>query len=190
MIKIDASYTEYYDATDPNYPGGKGVDATTEDSFDGTPYKKELMNDIVGWRQAAWIKAFGSIAGISGVPDNIEHSDTLNAILKIIQDSLNAQYFIKNVTGVETVIPLSELNITFDTQKKYFIFISPGGNYPEFLPFGYEVMEDGLHIFPYRLIDNEKIPGTRMITWGVRLWGEGLWGEFGSMPVNIIIKEL
>jgi hypothetical protein len=97
---------------------------------------------------------------------------------------------VKNITGVETIIPLSEIEITFNANKSYAIFISPHGNFTEFLPFGAEILESGLHIYAQRLIDNKVIPGTRRRRWGQGKWGQGKWGEYGSMPVNILIKEI
>jgi hypothetical protein len=190
MFKIDATYTEYYDPNDPQYPGGKAVPATTIDSVDGTNWRALWFNDLHGARQALFIAAFGSLAEISGHPDNAESSDMLNAILELIQKGINNQYFVKNIKGVETIIPLADLDITFNPQKKYFIFVSPHGEFREFLPFGAELKESGLHIYAQRLINGQSVPGTRVRKWGQGKWGQGKWGEYGEMPVNIIIKEL
>ena len=86
MIKIDRNYTDYRDDTDPKYPGGKAVDATTAEGTDGTPLLANWMNDINGTRQAIFIEAFGDINGVSGKPDNVQESDILKAIKKITQD--------------------------------------------------------------------------------------------------------
>lgn len=190
MFKIDARYSEYYDANDPQYPGGKAVPATTPDSIDGTNWRSLFFNDLHGARQALFIAAFGSLKKISGQPDNAEKSDMLNAILELIQKSINHQYFVKNITGEETVIPLEDLKITFNPEKQYFIFVSPHGNFREFLPFGAEIKESGLHIFAQRLMSGQLVPGTRIRKWGQGKWGQGKWGEYGTMPVNILIKEL
>ena len=93
MIKIDRNYTDYRDDTDPKYPGGKAVDATTEEGTDGTPLLANWMNDINGTRQAIFWEAFGDINGVSGKPDNVQESDVLKAIKKITQeytDQINA----------------------------------------------------------------------------------------------------
>lgn len=86
MIKIDQNYTDYRDDTDPKYPGGKAVDATTSEGTDGTPLLADWMNDINGALQAIFIEAFGNINKVSGKPDNVRESDVLKAIKKITQD--------------------------------------------------------------------------------------------------------
>ena len=85
MIKIDENYTDYRDDTDPKYPAGKAVNASTEEGVDGTPILADWMNDVNGFRQAAFMAAFGGFATLSGVPDDVFKSDTLNAINKITQ---------------------------------------------------------------------------------------------------------
>ena len=81
MIKIDSTYSNYFDNTDPDYPGGKAIDAATDEGIDGTPYRAVWMNDIIGARQALWVAAFGDITGISGDADKVGASDVLTAIL-------------------------------------------------------------------------------------------------------------
>ena len=88
MIKIDQNYTDYRDDTDPKYPGGKAVNATTAESTDGTPLLADWMNDINGALQAIFIEAFGDINKVSGKPDNVQESDMLKAIKEIIKKSL------------------------------------------------------------------------------------------------------
>ena len=85
MIKIDENYTDYRDDTDPKYPAGKAINASTEEGVDGTPILASLINDINGFRQAAFMAAFGGFGALSGVPDNAFKSDTLDAINKITQ---------------------------------------------------------------------------------------------------------
>nr|DAD63711.1 MAG TPA: hypothetical protein [Caudoviricetes sp.] len=86
MIKIDRNYTDYRDDTDPKYPGGKAVNATTAEGTDGTPLLADWMNDINGALQALFLEAFGDINKVSGKPDNVQESDVLKAIKKITQD--------------------------------------------------------------------------------------------------------
>ena len=88
MIKIDENYTDYRDDTDPKYPGGKAVNATASESTDGTPLLADWMNDINGALQAIFIEAFGDINKVSGKPDNVQESDVLKAIKKIIEKLL------------------------------------------------------------------------------------------------------
>ena len=84
MIKIDQNYTDYRDDGDPKYPGGKAINATTSEGTDGTPLLADWMNDINGAMQAIFIEAFGDINRVSGKPDNVQESDVLKAIKKII----------------------------------------------------------------------------------------------------------
>ena len=86
MIKIDRNYTDYRDDTDPKYPGGKAVNATTAEGTDGTPLLADWMNDINGALQALFLEAFGDINKVSGKPDNVQESDVLKAIKKITQE--------------------------------------------------------------------------------------------------------
>jgi len=93
MIKIDQNYTDYRDDSDPKYPGGKAVNATTSEGTDGTPLLADWMNDVNGALQAIFIEAFGNIDKVSGKPDNVQESDVLKAIKKITQeytDQINA----------------------------------------------------------------------------------------------------
>ena len=89
MIKIDHNYTDYRDDTDPKYPGGKAVNATTAESTDGTPLLADWMNDVNGALQAIFIEAFGDIDKVSGKPDDVQESDVLKAIKKITQEYTN-----------------------------------------------------------------------------------------------------
>ena len=83
MIKLDIDYTDYRDDTDPNYPGGKAVDSEEEDSYDGTPYKADWMNDINGFRQALYKDAFGGLESISKLPDHANESDSMKALYEL-----------------------------------------------------------------------------------------------------------
>lgn len=85
MLKLDNSYSDYVDTSDPKYPGGKAIDASTGESVDGTPLLAKWMNDVQGSRQALVVEAFGSIGDISGEPDNVDSSDVLKAIKKITE---------------------------------------------------------------------------------------------------------
>ena len=84
MIKFDQNYTDYRDDIDPKYPGGKAINATTVESTDGTPLLADWMNDINGALQAIFIEAFGDINKVSGKPDNVQESDVLKAIKKLL----------------------------------------------------------------------------------------------------------
>ena len=191
MFRIDANYTDYRDDNVLNMPGGAAVPASTPQNFDGTPWRAKWFNHLHGFFQALYIRAFGSLDTITGQPDNAEESDCLKALERLIDLKFQEQYLIKEITGDKTTIPLSEIpafvineEVVFDPNKRFVIFVSPHGDYPEFLNFGASLDENGLHIFSRRLINGQIVPGTRLKT-----WGESLWGDYGSMLVNIIIKE-
>jgi hypothetical protein len=256
MIRINAQYTDYFDNTDPTYPGGKAIDTSDGDSEDGTPYKSVWMNDVNGFHQAAVVEAHGSFQ-VSGVSDRVGASDILNAI-KIIMNNriasnvtpqyilsklltvdgvgsgldadlfggkppsyyLNALFaglYVKTISGVEAVIPWTELGITYNPQVNYIIFISAHGLYKEFVSFPCDTQPDGLHVYPQRIISGKLVGGTRMRKWGTFTWGEGsvfvpgrkwgtfawgeglwsasrtvggeAWGDFEPMKINLQIKE-
>lgn len=90
MIKIDGNYTDFRDDSDPNYPWGKAVSASSPQSVDGTPWRAAFFNDLIGTRQAIFKEAYGDKQEEepSNVPDNANNSDILNAIKRIIRISL------------------------------------------------------------------------------------------------------
>ena len=91
MIKLDATYSDYVNTSDPKYPAGKAVDASGEENTDGTPLLAKWMNDINGTRQAIIKEAFGDMSGVSGSPDDVENSDVLKALKKITQGYTNSK---------------------------------------------------------------------------------------------------
>lgn len=91
MIKLDVTYSDYVNTTDPKYPAGKAVDASGEENTDGTPLLAKWMNDINGTRQAIIKEAFGDMSGVSGVPDDADNSDVLKALKKITQEYTNGK---------------------------------------------------------------------------------------------------
>ncbi len=91
MIKLDATYSDYVSTNDPKYPAGKAVDASGEESTDGTPLLAKWMNDINGTRQAIIKEAFGNMSSVSGVPDDVDNSDVLKALKKITQEYTNGK---------------------------------------------------------------------------------------------------
>ena len=126
-------------------------------------------------------------------------------------------FFVKAISGEETIIPALELDLQYNLQKQYMVFISPHGNYPDYVSFNAEMLADGLHVQPMRLIGGKLIAGTPKRKWGVvkwgaggyslpgKKWGEGKWGDgqwsasrwvggdtwgaYMPMYINIIIKE-
>jgi hypothetical protein len=127
------------------------------------------------------------------------------------------QFSLKQIIGIETIIPLSELNIQYDPEKQYPLLVTAYGVYPEFVSFNADMQPDGVHIRPVRLVDGQLVPGTRIKKWGTEKWGTGsqyvtgkkwgggkwgdgkwsasrwlggnTWGGSAPMFINIIIKE-
>lgn len=191
MLKIDATYTDYRDDDNPKLPYGAAIPTTAPNSKDGTPWLDTWFNDLNGSRQALFVKAFGNTdRQPTGEYDNIQQSDVLDSILKIIQDSFSSKLFVLEISGTDAVISWTTLNITYDASKLYSAIVTPYGNYEEFLPFGTEARSDGLHIYPRRLINGKIIPGTRHIKWGMRKWGVGKWNDYDTMKVNLQIQEV
>ena len=256
MFRRLQDIVEIFDTSDPSMPGGKAVDDPTGDSYAGTSWDGVWFNQILGFFLAVIYEAFGNMNQVSGEPDNINRSDVLIALKKIMRNIIDSDitpemilhrlkivdgvgsgldadlfggypppyylnqgigFFVKPVSGIETVIPCLELLIQFDGEKKYPVLISAAGNYPEFISFNAEVLPDGLHIRPLRFIDGKIIPGTRMQKWGTKKWGAGgysvpgkkwgedkwgagkwsasrriggdTWGDYEPMNINIVIKE-
>jgi hypothetical protein len=227
MIRINAQYTDYFDNSDPAYPGGKAVDTTNGDAEDGTPIKKDLVNDLNGTRQAIIVDAYGNFQ-VSNTPDRVGASDVLNALKIIMNNRTAAQitaqyilqklltvdgvgsgidadlfgghppeyyqtasaagYYIKEISGIEAVIPWSEFGINYTQGKNIVVFICAHGSYAEYkdyVSFPYDVQDDGLHIYPKKLQGGKLVGGSPMRKWGTCLWGEGIehipgkkWGSF------------
>lgn len=191
MIEIDGSYTNYRDDTDPRYPYGKAVPTSTSKSTDGTPWRATWFNDLIGSRQAIFVRAFGKTGRQpSNTPDNAEQSDILDALLHIMKNSFSLQLFSLEVSGIETIIPWTALDISYDVEKNYAAIVTVSGNYEEFLPFGAECKTDGLHIFSRRLINGKIVSGTRKVKWGTRKWGIGKWNDFDTIRVNLQFQEI
>ena len=91
MFKIDVRYSDYYDGTNPKYPGGAAVDSSGSDTFDGTPWLAKMFNNCIGWMQALYIKAFGNLDGISGEAENAQTSDVVRALDKLTADNNAAE---------------------------------------------------------------------------------------------------
>ena len=122
MFKIGPGYTEYYDLSDPNYPGGKAVPASTPESMDGTNWRALWFNDLHGAKQAVYIAAFNSLEGISDKPDTAFDSDFLKAILKLIEKNIKqkADNVDGNVNTVKNAINAGQakaLNVSLSNQN-------------------------------------------------------------------------
>ena len=91
MFKIDENYSDYYKNDPVKYPGGGAIDSSGVDTIDGTPWLAKIFDNCVGWMQALYIKAFGSLNGISNEPENAQTSDVVRALEKIQTDNNTAQ---------------------------------------------------------------------------------------------------
>ena len=91
MFKIDENYSDYYKTDPVKYPGGGGINSSGVDTTDGTPWLAKMFDNCVGWMQALYIKAFGSLTGISNEPENAQTSDVVRALDKIRGDNNAAE---------------------------------------------------------------------------------------------------
>lgn len=97
MIKLNQNYSDYTDKTDVDYPEGKAINASSSESFDGTPLLAEFMNDINASHIAMYELAYGNREGISGKADTQKNSQFAKAIAKYSDDRLNTH---KNQRGL------------------------------------------------------------------------------------------
>lgn len=89
MINLNEQYPNKTAGVTPNYPFGQARNVTLPGDRTGTPWDQALVNDLIGFQQAA-MKAANMVP--SGVPDNANTSQVLDAILKIMQDMNNREY--------------------------------------------------------------------------------------------------
>lgn len=190
MIKIDSTYSNYFDNTDPGYPGGKAIDAATDEGIDGTPYKGVWMNDIIGARQALWVAAFGDITGISGDADKVGASDVLTAILQLIENKLMGCFLQVETDEAEPLIPWASLNRTYNSNINYLVYAVMAEDDGDVLPIRTKVDSTGLHLVIREIAENGKVQNiNRSVKWGGFKFGEKKWGEGVPFKINIIIKE-
>ena len=90
MLKLNLNYSDYTDETDVNYPEGKAVNASSSESYDGTPLLAEFMNDVNAAHIAMYEKAYGSRDGISGHADTQKASQFADAVAKYTDDKVKA----------------------------------------------------------------------------------------------------
>lgn len=98
MFKIDETYSDYYKTDPVKYPGGGGINSSGVDTTDGTPWLAKMFDNCVGWMQALYIKAFGSLTGISNEAENAQTSDVVRALEKIRGDNNTAERTISENT--------------------------------------------------------------------------------------------
>ena len=90
MLKLNQNYSDYTDETDVNYPEGKAVNASTSESYDGTPLLAEFMNDVNAAHIAMYEKAYGNRDGINGHADTQKASQFADAVAKYTDDKVKA----------------------------------------------------------------------------------------------------
>ena len=90
MLKLNYDYSDYTDETDLNYPEGKAVNASSSESYDGTPLLAEFMNDVNAAHIAMYEKAHGSRDGINGQADTQKKSQFADSVAKYTDDKVKA----------------------------------------------------------------------------------------------------
>ena len=90
MLKFNKNYSDYTDETDENYPEGKAVNASSSESYDGTPLLAEFMNDVNAAHIAMYEKAHGSRDGINGHADTQKASQFADSVAKYTDDKVKA----------------------------------------------------------------------------------------------------
>ena len=121
MFELDNTYSDYVDTSDPKYPGGKAVDASAADMFDGTPLKALMVNQIFGFFQAAIKEAWGTLTGhLSGAADDVDDSDVVDAFLAIIRQKVAAHAALVGSDGAHgaAVTALADAIITRDADGR------------------------------------------------------------------------
>ena len=97
MNKYDNSYSPYFKAASEEYPEGSAINATDENSVDGTPILAKFFNDVIGFMYAVFHGVYGNpkVSGetvtrqLSGVTENAKSSDVWDAIKKFVTDTAN-----------------------------------------------------------------------------------------------------
>lgn len=90
MLKLNQNYSDYTDETDVDYPEGKAVNASSSESYDGTPLLAEFMNDVNAAHIAMYEKAHGSRDGINGQADTQKASQFADSVAKYTDDKVKA----------------------------------------------------------------------------------------------------
>lgn len=89
MLKLNENYSDYVDMDDVNYPEGKAVNASSSESFDGTPLLASFMNDVNAAHIAMYEKAYGNRDGIDGEADSQKASQFADAVAKYTDDKVS-----------------------------------------------------------------------------------------------------
>lgn len=86
-LEPQTQYPGQIDSGDPGYPLGKARNVSAAGAGDGTPWEKNLVNDLFGFQQALLDQAGASP---SGSPDEVGASQYLEALRTIIGDDVAA----------------------------------------------------------------------------------------------------
>lgn len=82
MINLNEQYPNKTAGVTANYPFGQARNVTLPGDRKGTPWDQALVNDLIGFQQAA-MKSANMVP--SGVPDNANISQVLEAIKTIVK---------------------------------------------------------------------------------------------------------
>lgn len=131
-------YPSKIDTTDPtNFPEGKARNIVTPLDGTGTPWEKDLINDMFGFQQAVLQE---SDQTPTGMVENANDSQYLEGIKTVVNINDLSQTY-----NFDTVAELTSNAIEFPTEKR--IYISERGGYFIFkvggAPDGYGVLDAG-----------------------------------------------
>lgn len=93
MLKLNKDYSDYVDMDDVNYPEGKAINASSSESFDGTPVLDDFLNDMNASHIAMYKKAYGNTDGINGQADTQNESQFAEAVAKYTDDTVKAHAY-------------------------------------------------------------------------------------------------
>jgi hypothetical protein len=131
-IRPDTTYPGQVATNDAAYPYGKAQNLVTLGDGTGTPWEKDLVNDIFGFEQSLLVEG---LITPSGVPDKVGASDYLNA-LKLI---LSARRAADAAANLELVFQRNPDDQFFDVA-----FHPQGGDIGKWLAVGYVPAGNGL----------------------------------------------
>lgn len=160
MLDLTERYPLQIDDSDPNFPLGKARNRTAPGDGTGTPWEEDLINDILGWKQA--LLADTGVSA-SGSVEQVGASDILNALKKLAQSPVVATFTFAggSIADDGYLTPVLDLNsVGFATGSSF------GAPYAETpLPGTYRVdlslhMTDATDTPTIRLINYNAFGGT------------------------------
>jgi len=110
MLNIDTTYPGQTAGTNANYPNGQARNVTVSGDGTGTPWEQQLLNDILGFMNAAVDEAGITV---SGSPDTALASDVLDglkALLGLPKNHLEGLRITRDSTVLMTTLPGSARN--------------------------------------------------------------------------------